>query len=746
MSRTYKEFQNYHKRGKLIVALFFLNFLFLYLALFSFLFPWFSSQIPSFLFLIISSASFLLALLQLKRNIEWVKTLEIYFLNNSYGTSISRIKRLHKLLDENLFEYHFQPIIDAKTGDIFAYEALMRTDSNINMLPLEILDLAAKENRLYDIEKLTFHNTLKIMKENSDTFSHKKLFINSISSHPLKDSDFNFLYQEYGSMFESVVIEITEATLLEDSGIKSIQSRLREVNCQLALDDYGTGYSNESNLLKTNPNYVKIDRTILRFINLDSKKQHLVSNLVDFALHNNIKIIAEGIETYEEFEYVINVGVDYIQGFYTARPTPVLISNIPNEFTVAILDLNHKKLLDNMAKKIYEVTNDTDLFPVSLALEQYSDILIRVKEITLHGNQGMVANLSLIVPDNMKCTIIFDHVNLRGNECPTITLGNNCRVVINLIGDSTITNDGIRVPESSDLTFVGDGNLSIHADRANGVGIGGTYVQSFGNITFAATGTIKILHSGDTSIGIGGTQNINSLLHFASGNVTVETTGYYSVGIGSISGIARVKIGNCKIKIYSEATKIVGIGCLKGIVDIESYGELDIKCEGRNAIGIGVIDEGSGAIKVLGGIVRIDMNARNGAGIGALGGIVNINIQDGDIHVYAEGTNIVGIGDQTGSGDIKIHNGILSTELYSACPTPIGNKNNKIIIDGGNIQCDFPEGVKPVNSYGTPLTARFITSKLPFLQLIEGPDYSYTYEARYSDRFPLNKVYLPEDI
>jgi EAL domain-containing protein (putative c-di-GMP-specific phosphodiesterase class I) len=282
-----------------------------------------------------------------KRNSSIIKNLEESFLHNNYGTSVNKIKRFHKLMEENLFEYHFQPIIHARTGDIYAYEALMRTNTEvIGMQPVEILDLAAKENRLYDIEKYTFYNTLKIMKDNSNTFQTRKLFINSVSSHQLFDEDFNLLYQKYGSLFKDIVIEITEATLLNDDGIKLLHKRLQKTNFQLALDDYGAGYSNASILLTSNPNFVKIDHSLIHNINVDSKKQHLVSNLVNFANHNQIKIIAEGIESYEELEYVISIGVDYIQGFYTAKPNPIIIDTISEDLLAKIRELNYKHFCD----------------------------------------------------------------------------------------------------------------------------------------------------------------------------------------------------------------------------------------------------------------------------------------------------------------------------------------------------------------------------------------------------------------
>ena len=78
----------------------------------------------------------------------------------------SSMRRFSQLSEKNLCVYHFQPIVSACTGDIVAYEALMRTDSSIGMFPLEILGAATKYGRLYDIEKATFKNTVKIISEN----------------------------------------------------------------------------------------------------------------------------------------------------------------------------------------------------------------------------------------------------------------------------------------------------------------------------------------------------------------------------------------------------------------------------------------------------------------------------------------------------------------------------------------------------------------------------------------------------
>ncbi len=91
-----------------------------------------------------------------------------------------------------------------------------------------------------------------------------------------------------------------------------------------ALDDYGSGYSNELNLLELSPRYIKIDISIVRGIDTDRDKQQIVSNIVTYAHARSMQLIAEGIENDDaELRKVIDLGVDLLQGFYLSRPAAV---------------------------------------------------------------------------------------------------------------------------------------------------------------------------------------------------------------------------------------------------------------------------------------------------------------------------------------------------------------------------------------------------------------------------------------
>lgn len=245
------------------------------------------------------------------------------------------------LLERNLFLYYFQPIVNAKNGEIYAYEALMRTDSNIGMDPVQILKTAKSYKRLYEVEKATMFNVMERYASETEAFGGKKVFINSIPGYFLKADDMNELVGRYAGFMRFFVFEITEQDSISDEELDHIKSfGGKGSDTQIAIDDYGTGHSNIVNLLRYNPHIIKIDRFLIENIHRDVNKQMFVRNTIDFAKLNGVKTLAEGVETYDELRTVIDFGVDYIQGYYTGRPQPEPILEIDPEVRKEILDAN----------------------------------------------------------------------------------------------------------------------------------------------------------------------------------------------------------------------------------------------------------------------------------------------------------------------------------------------------------------------------------------------------------------------
>lgn len=250
-------------------------------------------------------------------------------------------KAVELLVKKNLFHYHFQPIINAKNGEIYAYEALMRTDASIGMNPLEVLDAAKEYNCLYEIEKATMFNVMECYAKDNEKFGDRKVFINTIPGYFLNEEDLSDLIGKYGKYMENVIFELTEQNTVSDEELQNIKriSNGNENN-QIAIDDYGTGHSNIVNLMRYSPQLIKIDRFLISDIHKDQNKQLFVRSTIEFARMNNIKVLAEGVETSNEMRMVIDLGVDLIQGYYTGRPVAEPIAMIAEDVRKEIIEAN----------------------------------------------------------------------------------------------------------------------------------------------------------------------------------------------------------------------------------------------------------------------------------------------------------------------------------------------------------------------------------------------------------------------
>ena len=254
-----------------------------------------------------------------------------------------KCERVEKLLDNSELSFHFQPIVSAKDGEVFAYEALMRDESESHLSPFEILQAASKLGRMYDIEKATFNGVLDRIESHPDEFDRKKVFINSLPAFQLNGEDEAMLLARLNRHRGSVVIEYTEDSEVDDELLERHRREYGALNIDIALDDYGSGYSNTNNLLRYTPHYVKIDRALISDIDTNPQKRYFVNSIVDYSKQNNIRVLAEGVETAEELRTVIALGVDLIQGYYTGRPGRKPIARINEEILLQIKRFVHRK-------------------------------------------------------------------------------------------------------------------------------------------------------------------------------------------------------------------------------------------------------------------------------------------------------------------------------------------------------------------------------------------------------------------
>ncbi|MGB4246400.1 MAG: bifunctional diguanylate cyclase/phosphodiesterase [Pseudohongiellaceae bacterium] len=236
------------------------------------------------------------------------------------------------ILHNNTVTALFQPIIDFNRQTIFGYESLIRGPSD-NPLhnPVMLFDVARREGSLTELDLLCRRAGIRGFKEKR---LGGKLFLNTTPQGLLEPGHrtgltLEFLH-EIGLKPENVVIELTEQYPLTDFSVMgNALEHYRRMGFEIAIDDLGAGYSGLRRWSELRPEYVKVDRHFIQNIHADPVKQSFVRSIVDIAKGLNCKVIAEGIESREESQTLMDMGIAYGQGYYFARPQSVPPYSIP---------------------------------------------------------------------------------------------------------------------------------------------------------------------------------------------------------------------------------------------------------------------------------------------------------------------------------------------------------------------------------------------------------------------------------
>lgn len=577
----------------------------------------------------------------------------------------------------NSFIYAFQPIVSATTGNIYAYEALMRAQNDgINVPPLEILDYASKHERLYEVEKATLFNVFGRYENSLEEFKDRKVFINSIPGYQLTEEDYAKFSAKYKKYFKNAIIEVTEMTDFKDSELDTLLERSARDGFGLAIDDYGTGYSNTSSLLTYLPDCVKMDRLLITNINEDTKKQHFVKGMVEFAHTNGFKVLAEGVETSAELRTVIDMGVDLIQGFYTARPSFEVIDEIDSEVRNEILSSNNKSQTVD-TRKIYVVNDETELPLMRLALEQYTGMLIARSDFTLVGNTKYCADMSIKIKDGTKCRLTIKDVFLESvMQLPCIELGNKSELTLILEGENKIRKLGILVPKDAKLNVEGDGNMFLRVQGIRSYGIGNDYDGTFGNITLNGRGSIDVLVEADDGIGIGGGKvSENSSISILNGVVRTESACGNSISIGSASGTVPIIIDSAKIQLDMKTDNGIGIGCGSPVQNtVISNSDVNIIGAGAilSAIGSNQCQDSSSKIKVKNSEITVSGNGQKLVLLGSNAGPMNIKINESILNLRGEGNEVVCLGTRDEKAIVEAANSKMALKVSAGTPIALG--------------------------------------------------------------------------
>ncbi|MFL5605380.1 MAG: EAL domain-containing protein [Gemmatimonadaceae bacterium] len=226
-----------------------------------------------------------------------------------------RVNDLKTTLRDRAVYVDYHPIVVASTREIFGYEALARGQMRTLRSPEVMFDVAAEADLIWELSRLCRARALEGM--NTRLQAGQLLFLN-VDPHDFSDPAFNEHEVDDPSR---VVIEITERTAIKD--YPKFRDRLkafREMGYRFAVDDAGSGYAGLGSIANLEPDFIKLDISLINAIDTNFIKQNLVQTMVRFANDHGAKVIAEGVERAEEFAAVQELGVHLVQGFFLHRP------------------------------------------------------------------------------------------------------------------------------------------------------------------------------------------------------------------------------------------------------------------------------------------------------------------------------------------------------------------------------------------------------------------------------------------
>lgn len=249
-------------------------------------------------------------------------------------------------------DFAFQPIVNVETGNLFAVEALLRNihdagnffsifnlfDDAYNDGVLYQLDLALREKALYKFSKIDIKNIQLFY-----NLDHRLTYMPDFTS-----GNTSALLDKLGLDKKTICFELSErGTLKDPSSITMLVNRYKQEGYDIAIDDFGTGIAGLQLLYYAESDYIKIDRFFINNIQLDGKKRLFCNAIINLAHIMGMRVIAEGIETKEEYYTCKDLGIDLLQGYFIQKPKTDFLKIRSQYNDIAQLFLNDKRKISS---------------------------------------------------------------------------------------------------------------------------------------------------------------------------------------------------------------------------------------------------------------------------------------------------------------------------------------------------------------------------------------------------------------
>ena len=257
---------------------------------------------------------------------EYMIFQEELYLSEEYRDNLKMARMLKEAIDEDRIVPFFQPIYELETLKIAKYESLVRLQAPTGEIisPAQFLNISQKIKIYPKITQIMVEKTFLVMHENG-----VECTINL---------DFEDIYnpQTKAMLFDAIkrfdianllTIEILENQEMSDEeAFNHFIEEIRQLGVKVAIDDFGSGFANFEHIAKIHSDFIKLDGSLIKNIDKDKNARLIVETIVVFAKKLNQKTVAEYVHSKEVFDVVKEIGVDYVQGYYFAKPEAKILN------------------------------------------------------------------------------------------------------------------------------------------------------------------------------------------------------------------------------------------------------------------------------------------------------------------------------------------------------------------------------------------------------------------------------------
>ncbi|WP_187648245.1 EAL domain-containing protein [Nitrosophilus labii] len=249
-------------------------------------------------------------------------------IEKQYKENIEWVKKIKKAIDKNRIVPYFQPIFSTSEFKLKGYECLMRLveENGECITPTNFLEIAKKSRYYTYLTKIMFEKSCSYFSNLDCTFSFN-LSIEDISNPEIIE----FIKETIDryKVYEKTIFEIVESEGIENfEEVSVFIENMKQLGAKIAIDDFGSGYSNFEYLAKLTIDYIKIDGSLIKNIDKDEDSRIVVEIIVDYAKKKGIKTVAEFVGNEKIYKTVKKIGVDFAQGYYIGKPGPTTIFDI----------------------------------------------------------------------------------------------------------------------------------------------------------------------------------------------------------------------------------------------------------------------------------------------------------------------------------------------------------------------------------------------------------------------------------